>query len=183
MFKNWQTGVIYGSNLTVYSQVEFNYNGETQMLEVKQGNKILELEPESYLRAEILTGETDAFGRKEKIILQRGVHEKFDQAFVRVVYQGRRIILVENFESKIDETTSKQIGDKESFKMLMKKRTYYLKHHTSVKSIRLELKSIAKVLGHEDEAATVIAKRELDLKNEKDVGVLLKWYEDKGYVR
>lgn len=183
LFKNWQQGTIYGSNLTIYQDVWFNYNGESQKLEIKKGEEILELDPKSYLRAEISTGLKDISGRNEKLILQRGVHKRFEDAFVRIVYRGRRIILVEQFIAKISDTTTKQIGEKESFKHLMNDRNYFLKHHSNIKQIKLDEKSIAKSLGHEEEMKAFVAEKKLDLSVESDMAKLLKWYEDKGFIR
>jgi hypothetical protein len=183
MFETWQIGTIYGSNLTVYQDVFFNYNGESQKIEIKKGGEILELDPKSYLRAEIPTGKKDVSGRAEKIILQRGVHKKFEQAFVRVVFRGRRIILVEQFIAKISDKTTIQIGEKESFKQLMNDRNYFLKHHATIKQIKLDQKSIVKALGHEEEMMEFVGEKQLDLSLEPDIARLLKWYEDKGFVR
>jgi len=183
MFKTWQIGTIYGNNLTIYKDVLFNYNGESQKLEIKKGDEILELDPKSYLRAEIPTGKKDVSGRAEKIILQRGVHKQFDQEFVRVVFRGRRIILVEQFIAKISDKKTIQIGESEGFKHLIGVHNYFLKHHSEIKQIKLDQKSIAKNLGHEKEMEAFVAEKQLDLSLELDMSKLLKWYEDKGFVR
>ncbi len=183
LLDTFSLATIYGSNLTVYENILMNYNGKTQLLEVKLGNQTYELDPMKYLRAEIVTGRVDANGRPEKMILQRGVHKRFENGFVRVVYRGRRMILADQFKAKAEDTPTIQMEKRKEFTRFWRNHEYYLKHHTEIHPVVLDEKSIGKILGHRDEMAAFIREKGLDITRESDLSILLKWYEDKGFVR
>lgn len=176
-------GTIFGTNLTIYRDIPVNYNGKTQRVEVRLSDGTYELDPGIYLRVEIDRSYTNDKDLPGKMILQRGVHKRFENGFVRVVYRGRRMILVDQFRAEKDDTATDQMGHKDKFTKFRRDHDYYLKHHTEIHPVRLDEKSIARHLGHEEDMEAFILDKGLDVSREKDMARLLKWYEDKGYVR
>ncbi len=183
IFEDWQKGTIYDNNLRIYPNVMLNYNGESQEIEVKTDDSFIVLESSKYLRVDIPQGEPDAMGNVDKIILQRGLHPREPDSFVRMVYSGRRAFLFVDFRCPLEKKAVRDAGQKIDFRKFDPKQTYFLKLNEKVSALKQNNSNVIKLLGHKSELESFISENNIKIESEKGLCRILEWYEQQGFIK
>jgi hypothetical protein len=154
----------------VYENVSLNYNTYSGNWEVRKGDRFLEVVEADFLTIEVTDGD-----RTRSFL--RNLHPRFGLRFVEMVYRGREVMVVRDFETTIATVTMQDVGatrrtkrfnNKENLVLLRRGQDYILSGNKN--------KTIQALGG--DKALTKFVKSEkLNLRDEADLIRLLEYYE------
>ena len=172
LFEDWVNGKIISNDADVIDDILLNYNGESSEFEIKHNNRFIELNPNWYLRV-IVTQENN-----EEIIFQRSFVAPLKNKFVRLVYKGKNLSLVEQFTAEIITKVFNNVGKNEELKSFYPKRQYFLVQRREATPIRLKKKNVLSVLGKKAELEAFLKKEKIKLDTEEQLIRVLKFYEN-----
>jgi len=101
--------------------------------------------------------------------------------FTRVVYKGKKLIVVEDFISKIETKVINNVGQKEEIKRFYSKRNYFLIKDKKPTLLKLKKKSLLSLLGYKSELERFMKKEKIRLSTEADLIKLFTFYEESGF--
>ncbi len=168
LFQNWVSGKIVNLDNEIFMVDEMNYNGYTQEIEIKQGNRYISLNENFYKRIEFnWNGETFNY--------QRVLDRERPNTFLQVLYKGKKLKLIKDFEIKLSERVVQDVGKKVEMKRFSAQHNYYLANFGELEEIKLKKKSIVKQLGKEVDAFS--KQNKIDLSTESGLVKVLEFYE------
>lgn len=173
LFKDWQTGSIVDKDDKMIENVLLNYNGETENIEIRQGDKFIELEVSDYKKI-IIPKENAA-----ETILIKGAFSPFKDQFVRVVYANANRKVIQTFESQIITKVFNNVGKNEEFKSFYNKKQYYL-ISDKAQLFKLKKKSLLPLLTERSQLEQFLKKEKMKLNSEEQLLKLLAYYEQIG---
>lgn len=149
MWSEWHTATIYDNKGDEIPDVEINFNGYTNELEVRSDDKFIELDQRNYATIETTHD-------NKPIVLSRGHKGFFMNGFIEVIYEGESISMLRKFEAKLEEIEIQNVGKTERIKRFNTKYLYYLIAHGEVKKVSLKKKKLLEALGRKKEMSTII---------------------------
>lgn len=159
---------------------ELNYNGYGHTVEVRNNDKFIEMDPGQCLRVEINVkgnASLEKIYKREKIILQKGLHPNFRKRFVDLIYLGENLIFMKDLYVGLKEQSVNAPGEKIEFKGFRHTGNYYLLVDGELKAVKLKKKSFLKALDKSKELDKFIKKNKTDFKSDMDVIALLTYYD------
>lgn len=175
LFDEWQYGKTINSSSEVLDSVLMNYNGYSHNIEVRKGERFIELDERHYPLL-VIYGEDG-----KEIYFKRSPTKTLFNRYPRVIYNGDYINAVEDFTAKIETITINDVGAIRENKRFKKKKLYYLIQDNKTKIFKLKKKSILKILSHKKELEAFIKKNKLKLNSEEGLIKLLEYYESQGF--
>jgi len=159
--------------------LEANYNGHTQELEVLQNGAIIPLDSKNYLSAIFSKTKNPELLKDfdEDVILIRTAYPELKGAFSSLIYKGFKTKLIKDFSANLHQVEYNKPGKIEQVKRFNRKSNYYLEIDGVLTKIKLKDKELYKLLGRKDELEAYKKENKLKLKKEKDVIRLLKYYD------
>lgn len=104
-FDTFVKGWIFNEEGVRFAPVSMNYNGYTRAFEVRQGDRFISLSSKYYPKVELLVD-----SKADTITFIRNVHPEFKEAFVQLVYESDRHVLVKTFEVGLNESVKNLPG-------------------------------------------------------------------------
>lgn len=163
---------------SVFDSVWVNYNGETGQFETPVGGKIIALDNNWFLRAELTPppGSGDASG--DPLVFQKGIHPDLRDRFAIVLYAGSDVIVFKDFKVTIDEAEPGIYGKNEQF---ITSNNYYVKLEGRLYPVKLRRKSVIEVFDAQ-EVENYIRENKLRFRMEDDLIEVARYF-DQLYTR
>jgi hypothetical protein len=168
IFKEFKYGKVLTLENGIVDSVLVNYNGFSKFFEVKQDNKVLELDPKRYPLIIV-------YEDGEEVYYKRMILKKVGATYSRVVHTNDHCSFLESFnvEKKVDISNYGGVEDYVSF---VRKRLYHLELDEGTFIVKLNKKGILSHLGDEDKIKKFVKRQNLSFKKEKDVKKILDYY-------
>jgi len=174
LYDDWKVGNVYDTKGKAFERVEINFNGYSNEIEIKKGDKYINLDQKWYLKIEV----EDKEGIR---IYHRGIHDFFKDKFVEVIHQGTSLMLVKKFRVGVTEKEINDVGKTIKIKRFERKEDYYFIKNGKLQNIKFKKKSIIKYLGHKKELERYIKDNKLKLNRLNDLKKVLTFYEEQGF--
>ena len=169
-FKDWVLGNITAKNSEEpIEEVLLNYNGYSKRFEARKGNRFIELDEVWYANITIPS---------KSMTFNVGIHPSFPNRFMRVLYEGINVKLVQDFVVSKQTREKKLYGKVNMVSEFIKRPTYYLIKNNKATILKLKKKTILKSLDNDKQVIAFIKKQGLNMKEERDVVQVLRFYED-----
>ena len=181
LFKNWLIGNVTTIEGEVIEEVFINYNGYSEEFEIKNGDRFIELENKYYMQIEMSREKNgDKFPNfaGEEIIFQRNLHGKFKENFVRLVYRGKKVSVIEGYRVTVTEKTFQDVGKTVVKKRFIGTRSYYLLKDGELQSFNMKRSSVIKTFGLKKELDQFMRKQKINLDKDEDVAKVFAYYEE-----
>jgi len=172
LYKKWKKGSIISADADVIENVLLNYNGESNSFEIKKDNRFIELDPRWYVRV-LVEEEPD----EAAVIFQKNFLPPLEGKFTRLVYNGKKIKVVEEFTSKISTKVFNNVGKNLEVKDFYNKKQYFLIRDKKAVPLRLKKKNLLSALGEKALLESFIKKEKLKLDSEAQLIQLLDFFE------
>lgn len=170
-FDDWVLADIYDANGKAFEQLEMNFNGYTNEIEIRKGNQYIELDKKWYSKIE--ANSPDGI-----ITFVQEAHSHFKNNFVEAVYIGNRISLVRKFRIALTEKEINDVGKTIKIKRFEKRLEYYFIKGEKLNNIKWKKKSILSYLGHKKDIEAFLKKNKLKLTSDKGIQKVLAFYEE-----
>ena len=184
-FSDWVIGTLVTNDAEFIPNVLINYNGRTSRIEVLRNGVHYELRSYGYLRMEVTADQNprlDGLHSGDKIVFQRGIHQRFKNDFVLVLFGRSELVFFKEFLTAVTEYEVPAPGRTERVKTYSPKEGYYFKKGSELYPVRLREKDILEVL-NDPSLAQFSIDNKLDLENELDVILLCEEYYSRNYGR
>ena len=170
LFKEWVHGNITAKSNTeeAIENVLLNYNGYTKSFEVRKDNRFIELEGSYYSTIAIPT---------EDMVFKLGMHPTLQDRFMRIVYEGKSIAIVQDFVVSLQKREKKLYGKVNIVSEFIKRPMYYVIRDNKATVLKLKKKTIMPLLDNNKQVAAYIKKEGLKMKSEEDLVQVLRVYE------
>lgn len=182
LFDDWHSADLLTSGMKKIKGIPTRFNAYTGEFEVRQDDKYILLELSRFMRIKFSVDEkgnpveNDADG----LVFQAGFHPVFRGKFVNIIYPGREMILVRNFDSSVSEKTVQDVGKTVEFKRFLHREEYFLLSKGELHPVKLNKKGLIKVLGNKKALEDYIRDNDLDLDTHRDLRKLLTFAETLG---
>ena len=151
-FDTWVPATIYTSQGDPIQVDELNINGYSKELEIRRGDKFIELDQSAYSRIEIsLRDETQH-------VLVRNFANNFRTRFIELVHDGAKIKCVRQFLVPMIDFEIQNVGKTEKIKRFNPKFTYTFIREGILEEVKLKEKTLITYLGNKKEMSKVLDK-------------------------
>ncbi len=171
IYKEWRLANIIDNNNLIFENVSLNYNGYTKNFEVRIDDQFIELNEKFYKRIDVLLP-----NKKEKEVYLRGVHEKFKEGFIRVLFNKDNIMLLKDFEARMIENVVQNVGIPETFRRFVPITKYFIKNNDELTPINLNKKSIQAYFENKIDLDDFVKKNKIKMKSEEDIIKILEYW-------
>ncbi|MDW3651500.1 MAG: hypothetical protein R8P61_30755 [Bacteroidia bacterium] len=181
LFKNWLIGNVTTNSGEIIKEVFINYNGYSKNFEVKKGDRFIELEDKFYMQIELDRKKNgDKFPKYagENLIFQRSLHKQFKEKFVRLVYRGKQVSVIEKYRVTVTEKTFQDVGRTITKKRFIGTRVYYLLKDGELKNFSMKRSSVIKNFGLKKELDQFMRKQKINLDKDEDISKVFAYYEE-----
>ena len=181
LFKNWLIGNVTTNDGEVIEEVFINYNGYSEEFEIKNGDRFIELENKYYMQIEMSrkkNGEKFPKNAGEEIVFQRNLHGKFKEKFVRLMYRGKQVSVIEGYRVTVTEKTFQDVGKTVVKKRFIGTRSYYLLKDGELQSFNMKRSSVIKTFGLKKELDQFMRKQKINLDKDEDIAKVFAYYEE-----
>lgn len=170
MWSEWHTATIYDNKGEEIPDVEINFNGHTNELEVRSDDKFIELDQRNYTTIETIHYD-------KPLVLSRGHKGFFMNGFIEVIHDGESISMLRKFEAKLEEIEMQNVGKIERIKRFNTKYVYYLIAHGEANKVSLKKKKLLEALGRKKEMSTIIDSGQLKTNTVAHLKEILQYFE------
>ncbi|MDX1476130.1 MAG: hypothetical protein R3301_00445 [Saprospiraceae bacterium] len=149
LFKEPVKARIIRNDANIFDGVWLNYNGFTKELEVRSGDQMIELDRTWYLRVEIAAADNPHIADEiigDKLVMQRGIHQKFRDQFTILLFVGDDLFLIRDFDVEKRTNTVQDVGKSVEFEKFNVRNHYYIKRRGKLTQIRLKKNSVIDAL-------------------------------------
>lgn len=166
--KEWSKGSLYDVKDQVLPHASINYNGETGLFEIREDEKIIQLNENLYNRIEIMVD------GKKQVFVNRIT--PVDLTYYRAIYQSDIMQFLEKFESTLKEEDVATYGSSSTRSKFVNKTKYYILRDGKMKEVTRNTK---KLIDHLKSARLkgYVKKNKLNLKKDEDLVKALAYYE------
>lgn len=165
-FDKWPKSIIFNEKMEEIKGVEVNLNGYTGLVEVRKGERIIELDPD-------FVAKVICPAKESTLTLAQGRQFQSQFPFVISHYEGGAYQLVEEFFVKIGEKTFNNYGENTKVERFTSKSVYVLVIDGLRNEIKLKKKDFLEILYDKEMAETVIKNEKLKMKDLVDYITLL----------
>jgi len=150
--------------------VEINFNGATNEVEIRKGDKFIELQKVDYKTIHVGKGDL-------KSIFLRDIDGLFKTDFVESIYEGSDIALVRKFESKMEEVEMQNVGKTERIKRFNRKFKYILIKDGKSSILKTKKKQLIAALGKKKQLDAFIDSGKLKKDRRNHLKEIIAYYE------
>lgn len=154
----------------VYEDVRLNYNTFSGNWEVKKDDRFLEVLEADFLKIDVTDGE------KTRSFL-RNLHPTFGFRFVELIYRGRAVMLVRDFETTVATVTIQDVGATRQTKRFNNKENLILLRRGQATTLSGNNNKVTQALGGDKALNKFVKSEKLKLRDEADLIRLLEYYE------
>lgn len=168
-FKSWQKGTIKDIKGNSSANASINFNGETGLVEVKEGERIIQLNENMYNEIEIVVdGNRHTFVNRLTPI---------DLTYYKAIYQSENMQFLAKFESVLkEEEEVATYGASKSRTKFVNKTKYYIFQDQTMKEVTRNTKKLMEQL-KSPRLKSYVKKNKLNLKKDEDLVKALAYYE------
>ena len=168
-FKSWQKGTIKDIKGNSSSNTSINFNGETGLIEVKEGERIIQLNENLYNQVELMVdGDKHIFVNRLTPV---------DLTYYKAIYQGEIMQFLARFESELKkEDDVATYGASKSRTKFVNKTKYYIFQDQELKEVTRNTKKLIEHL-KSPRLKSYVKKNKLNLKKDEDLAKALAYYE------
>lgn len=171
LFDDFRLGKVFNYKFNEIDSVLINYNGYSHSFEVRQDDEYIDLD-QNYYPVVVLYGE----GGKE-IFFRRHQQSPLSNRYSRLVYEGEKCMVFENFKVK-KETTNVNYGGVDKTPKFTKKTENFILLDGELIKVPSKKKKILKILGNPPELVKNVKSNKLNLRKESDLIKALEFYDD-----
>ncbi len=131
--------------LNEYYIDSLNYNGFTSQFEFYTDGQLRELNPNSFLRVEMVVAE------EERHIYGRGINPKFRDRYAEIIYKGDYITGTMVYDVKNEEKIVQDVGKTLKLRRFTPKSLHYAMVDGEFVTLKLTPKNVAEDLGFKSE--------------------------------
>lgn len=180
-FEDWVKGNLVDEKGNPVKGVTLNYNGYSHNIEIKKGDKFIELDAKYYQKVEVLVSENadvEKISDGEKVLFKDKMHERFRNRMVQVIYEGENITFLNDFSIVLSEKELNNVGSKIEFKQFVKRNTYYFLKDGNLKNVKLSKRKFVEALGAEKGTLDKFIKKErINFTSHADLKKLVAFYD------
>lgn len=179
-FDDWVVGNIIDEKGNPIKGLLMNYNGYSDNIEVKKGDKYIELDTKYYQSIEVLVSENPKMKKRvdvEKIIFKQKVHPRFRERLIQVLYEGKNISFLNDFDIVLSEKEVNNVGKAIQFKQFVKRNTYYILRDGELKAVKLTKRKLVEMLGEKEALDKFIKKERINFTSPRDIAKLIAYYD------
>jgi hypothetical protein len=144
-YKAFGPGYLYDVTLNEYYIDSLNYNGFTSQFEFYTDGQLRELNPNSFLRVEMVVAE------EERHIYGRGINPKFRDRYAEIIYKGDYITGTMVYDVKNEEKIVQDVGKTLKLRRFTPKSLHYAMVDGEFVTLKLTPKNVAEDLGFKSE--------------------------------
>lgn len=170
LFDEWPMATIYDNAGLDYVDVEINFNGATNEIEIRKDDKFIELEKSQYKSIEIKAED-------KKILFQRDFQGHFKTDFIQVIHEGKLISLVRRFESKMEEVELQNVGKTERIKRFNKRFSFIFLKDGKPTKVKSKKKQLISYLGKKKQLDSFIDSSKLKKNRLNHLQEIMEYYE------
>jgi hypothetical protein len=170
-FSDWVKGSVLRSDASVIEGVWLNYNGFTHEIEIKSGDALYALDKRWCLRAEVMPGDNPELSDElpAPVMFQQGVHRNFADHYGAVLYHGKKLALIRDFNvAKLDKEYN-EFGTNNVVAKFRNTSAVYLKRGNTIIQLRLHRRKIADAFENPDLIRTYVDEEKLDPGKDADL--------------
>jgi len=168
--KSWPLVDIYDAGGLVLGQLAFNINGFSNEIEIRKGDRFIELDKIAYTK---LITTIDGL----EVIFKRGFHEELRNDFVEVIYEGSQIKMARKFRAEVTEKEFNDVGKNIMIKRFDRKFKYFLIKNDTLEVIKLKKKLFLNQFENKKEIDQFMSKNKLKLSSIVDLKEILAFAE------
>ncbi|MEZ5044950.1 MAG: hypothetical protein R2828_33940 [Saprospiraceae bacterium] len=167
-YKDWSKGTLYDIKDQPLAHTHINFNGESGLLEIKEGEKVIQLNQNLYNRIEITTE-----GQKH-VFINRVT--PLDLTYYRAIYQSEVMQFLEKFESELKEEEVATYGASKFRSKFVNRTKSFLFKDGKLNEINRNNKKVVEFL-QSPKLNSYLKKNKLNVKEDADLIKLLAYYE------
>jgi len=171
LYKEWRFADIVDNNGLMFKNVKINYNGYTKNFEVRIDDRFIELNEKFYRRIEIILSD-----KKRKDVYLSGVHEKFKEKFILVLFNKINTMLLKDFEVGISEHEVQNVGKTVVFKKFVPITRYFIVSSDGLIPIYLNKKSIRSYFEDKIDLDDFAKENKIRMNSEGDIIKILEYW-------
>ncbi|RMG24818.1 MAG: hypothetical protein D6730_11995 [Bacteroidetes bacterium] len=179
-FDEWMVASIESNEGEYIRGFLMNLNGHTAAIEVKKGERFMELDAQYYKKITLRRDQNPGSWQQtygDSLLFCRGLHKKFGHRMVLVIYRGERIALVNDFTVSLLTKEVQDVGKTVSFQSFFKQNQYYLIQGADIRLVKLNKKKLLEQLGHTKELEKYVKSEKIRFNSLPDLQKLLTYYE------
>ena len=111
------------------------------------------------------------------MVFKLGMHPTLQDRFMRIVYEGKSIAIVQDFVVSLQKREKKLYGKVNIVSEFIKRPMYYVIRDNKATVLKLKKKTIMPLLDDNKQVAAYIKKEGLKMKSEEDLVQVLRVYE------
>jgi len=174
IFENWVKADILPTAGNKIEGVEINFNGYTQLFEVRKGNQFVELVDIDFIGIKI----TDTLPGCGNMFFLKYDQPKMRNRYPLFVYNGKKYKLVKDFHITLAENKMETPGKTMKFQTFNDVYNYFLWKDQVMEPVRLNRRSLLEKINDPDAEAYLDAEQ-IDITTEEGTCRLLNWLENK----
>ena len=171
LYKEWRFADIIDNNGLIFENVKINYNGYTKNFEIRIDDRFIELNEKFYKRIEIMLSD-----KKRKDVFLSGVHEKFIEKFILVLFNKNNIMLLKDYEVGISEHEVQNVGKTVTFKKFVPITRYFMVSNDELIPIYLNKKSIRAYFEDKIDLDEFVKQNKIRMNSERDIIKILEYW-------
>ena len=171
LFKGWGNATLIGLKGNETKDIRINYNGQEKQWEVLAEDKHIVLDTRDYKRMHITPPDGG-----EMMTFKRGVHRKYANEFIQVIYEGNQVKLIKEFIVDKSKQKIENVGKTIVVERFAGKDYYWLIKDDELTHIKMKKKDVVKQLGN-GAIASYIKKEKIDFDKISDLQKLMTYYE------
>ena len=178
-FKDWVIGKLMRNDALIYENVELNYNGYSKSFEVRNGEKMVELDGGLFLRVDVDVSDNPEQADlipSDEFAFQRDIHPKFKDEFLVVMCVSGDVMLLKQFSVNIAKHTVQNVGAAVDFKRFNPSRLYYLQTLDGIELLKTSKKKSVLEIFNSDAVSEYVKVNRLKFDKEEDLIELVRFY-------
>lgn len=144
-YKDFGPGYMYDVTLNEYYIDSLNYNGFTSQFEFYSDGQLREINPNNFLRVEMVVSEDD------RHVYGRGINPKFRDRYAEIIYKGDYITGTMVYDVKNEEKVVQDVGKTLKLRRFTPKSLHYAMVDGDFVTLKLTAKNVAEDLGFKSE--------------------------------
>jgi len=170
-FESWVKAIIYTNENDPISVDEFNINGYSKELEIRKGNRYIDLIQTGYSRIEV------DFEDGSQTIFVRDFEGFFDLHFVELVHDGPKVTCLRKLVVPMIDIEMQNVGKTEKIKRFNPKFLYYFIKDGQLEEVKIKEKKLVEYLGQKKALGSIMNKAKFKTDKLGHLKEILKYYE------
>ncbi len=176
-FEKWQYGKVASKDAEEKQEQLYllNFNGYTKSFEIRKDNRFITLDEKFYDRIIVDTKED---GVEKTLLFKNNVHPIYKNRFMKVVFEGTDILVLQDFQKRIVEREKKTYDGPITVQKFSDDITYYFIKDKKANAFKLKKKTIMGLFkSHNGAMKNYVKDNKLKLNNELELIQIMNHFE------